>query len=220
MSYVEQKETPKEIMEKNDFLHHLQKHIPEGSSELIWPLISDFNFSLKVTNERITKHGDYRLPHYGKDPHKITVNGSLNVYAFLLTFLHEVAHMHAYELYGKRIKPHGVQWKRAFVNIAKPFLENHIWPADVEIVLRSYFKNPKASSGADPELVRVLHKYDENQELRVEDIAEGALFLLATSRERWFRKGVKRRTRYLCKDINTGKSFTIHGLAKVKSKNE
>jgi len=202
------------------FLNNLAKHVPEGAPELIWPLIKDFHFNLKVTNERVTKHGDYRKPMRNSEPHKISVNATLNVYAFLVTLIHEIAHMHAYEFFGNRIKPHGKEWKQVFATIADPFLAAHIWPEDIELVLRNYFKNPKASSGADPKLVNLLHNYDENQDVTVEDIEEGELFLLATKNGRWFKKGVKRRTRYLCEEVETGRSFTIHGLAKIIVENE
>ena len=204
----------------NEFLVHLEQHVPHGACKLIEPLINDFNFNLKVTNDRVTKHGDYRFPQFKTDPHKISVNGTLNKQAFLLTLIHEIAHMHAFEFFGKKIKPHGREWKQIFATIADPFLANHIWAEDIEKVLRVYFLNPKASSGADPNLMRVLHKYDQKEELHVEDIAEGELFLLATKNGRWFKKGVKRRTRYLCEEVETGRNFTIHGLAKIFVRNE
>jgi len=206
--------------EDQEFLTNLGRHIPDRAGALVWPLISDFSFNLKVTNERVTKHGDYRMPLRKGQPHKISVNATLNSYAFLLTLIHEIAHMHAYEFFGKRIKPHGQEWKQIFATIADPFLAAHIWPEDIEEVLRNYFRNPKASSGADPKLVKVLHKYDDNQDLTVEDIEEGELFLLANRNGRWFKKGAKRRTRYLCKELETGRNFTIHGLAKIVVENE
>jgi len=207
-------------MQDTAFLNHLAKHIPVGAPEMIWPLIEDFNFNLKVTNDRVTKHGDYRRPIRKSDPHKISVNATLNPQAFLLTLIHEIAHMHAYEFFGNRIKPHGKEWKQVFATIADPFLAKHIWLPDVEHALKKYFRNPKASSGADSNLVRVLSNYDENQDLTLEDISEGDLFLLASRNRRWFKKGPKRRTRFLCTEIETGRDFTIHGLAKIIAANE
>ena len=161
--------------------------------ELVWPLIEEYDFTLTVTNERKTKHGDYRMPMMGNQPHKISVNGTLNRYAFLLTFIHEVAHMHAFEKYGRRIKPHGIQWKRTFIKLAKPFLKKDIWPLDILEVLTNYFKNPKASSAGDINLTRVLRSYDKNQDLYLEDVAEGSLFAVNNENGRWFERGAKRR---------------------------
>jgi len=202
-------------METEGFLTHLGQHIPSGASALIAPLIEGFNFSLMVTNERKTKHGDYRFPMRSSDPHKISVNGTLNKYAFLLTFLHEIAHMHAFEKYGKRIKPHGMQWKRTFTKIARPFLKSRMWPEDITEVLQNYFVNPKASSAGDLALTRVLRSYDEIQDLYLEDLDLGAAFYIGGPSGRLFEKGIKRRTRYLCKELGTRREFTIHGMAKV-----
>ena len=207
-------------MDKTAFLARLDKHLPVGSSELIWPLIRDFDFTLKVTRDRITKHGDYRLPPLGQSKHKISVNGTLNPHAFLLTFLHEIAHMHAYAIHGRRIRPHGKEWKYLFSEMAVPFLERGIWLPEMEPALHKYFRNPKASSGADPELMKVLHRRNEEESLTVEDIPEGALFLLPKQTGRIFRKGEKRRTRYLCKELTTGRVYTIHGLAMIEVNDE
>ena len=202
-------------MDLDRFVEHLKNHVPEDSVALILPLIEDYDFSLKVTNERKTKHGDYRFPLQRGGTHKISVNGTLNEYAFLLTFLHEIAHMHAFEKYGTRIKPHGSQWKRTFTKISKVFLKSGIWPEDITSVLRVYFLNPKASSAGDLELTRVLRSYDANQDLYVEDLEMGAQFRVGGPTGRMFERGLKRRTRYLCKELGTKREFTIHGMAKV-----
>ena len=202
-------------MQSKSFLESLKHHIPEQAVEMVWPLINEVNFSLTVTNERKTKHGDYRMPIRSGDPHKISVNGTLNKYAFLLTFIHEIAHMHAFELYGRGIKPHGKEWKRTFRNIAKPFVVANVWPEDIKIVLQRYFVNPKASSAGDIDLTRVLRKYDKNQDLYLENIELGDVFAIDSLEGRKFIRGPKRRTRYLCKEIETNKEFTIHGMAKI-----
>ncbi len=197
------------------FLANLENHIPLRASVLIMPLIEEYNFQLRVTNERKTKHGDYRFPIRKGGVHHISVNGTLNKYAFLLTFLHEIAHMHAFEKYGTRIKPHGTQWKRTFTKIARPFLRKQVWPEEITLVLENYFLNPKASSAGDVALTRVLRKYDDTQDLYLEDLEKGAQFAVGDAGGRLFVKGEKRRTRYLCKELGSKREFTIHGMAKV-----
>lgn len=202
-------------MQSEQFLENLKNHIPKEASVLVWPLIANFDFTLTVTKERKTKHGDYRAPLRPNESHRISVNGSLNPYAFLLTFIHEVAHMHAFEKYGRRIQPHGKEWKRTFRNIAKPFLKAKVWPADITEVLNNYFLNPKASSAGDINLTRILRKYDDNTDLYLEDLSEGSYFAVSSEDGRKFVRGAKRRTRYLCTELETKKIFTIHGMAKV-----
>lgn len=202
-------------MDRDSFLHNLSKHIPEGSQLMIWDLIKGYNFVLTITRDRVTKNGDYRIPLRSHEPHKISVNGTLNPHAFLLTLLHEIAHMIAFEKYGKRIKPHGVQWKKTFTEIAKPFLSKKVWPEDVTAILLGYFRNPKASSAGHQQLARVLRRYDPQGDIYLEDIPSGAVFSIKSQSGRWFLKGNQRRTRFLCKEIESGKEYTIHGMAKV-----
>jgi SprT protein len=202
-------------MQSDSFLDNLKNHIPEKSVDLIWPLIKDFDFNLTVTKERKTKHGDYRMPNSSGQSHRISVNGTLNKYAFLLTFIHEVAHMHTFEIYGRRISPHGKEWKRTFKKVAKPFLLAKVWPEDITLVLKNHFINPKASSAGDIVLTRVLRKYDDNKDVFLEDLEEDSFFAINNEFGRQFVKGKKRRTRYLCSELETHKTFTIHGMAKV-----
>lgn len=209
------KRNQEDSMQSERFLENLKNHIPEKAVPLIWPLIAEYDFALTVTKERKTKHGDYRAPMSSGQPHRISVNGSLNPYAFLLTFIHEVAHMHAFEKYGRRIMPHGKEWKRIFRNIAKPFLQDGVWPEDITLVLTKHFVNPKASSAGDIALTRVLRKYDDNADIYLEDLEEGTYFAVSSEDGRQFVKGKKRRTRYLCTELKTNKIFTIHGMAKV-----
>lgn len=207
-------------MEQQSFLEKLEEHIPVKSTNLVWLIIYEYNFTLKVTKERSTKHGDYRMPMGKKYPHKISVNGTLNKYAFLLTLLHEIAHMHAYSQYGRKIKPHGKEWKNIFRSITQPFIVNGIWPTDITEILRKYFVNPRASSAGFPELTKVFRKYDSNNDLYLDDIEEGCIFALYNQYGRWFQKGGKRRTRFLCKELETQRDFTIHGMAKIVLKDE
>ena len=82
-------------------------------------------------------------------------------------------------------------------------------------MLENYFLNPKASSAGDVALTRVLRKYDDTQDLYLEDLEKGAQFAVGDAGGRLFVKGEKRRTRYLCKELGSKREFTIHGMAKV-----
>ncbi|MDX1327094.1 MAG: SprT-like domain-containing protein, partial [Arenibacter sp.] len=105
----------------------LGKYIPERAVGLCMQLIKENHINLKIVNERVTRHGDYRRLANGK--HVITVNVSLNKYRFLLTLVHEIAHLLAFEKYGRTIKPHGVEWKRTFQLLMLPFLRPEVFPA-------------------------------------------------------------------------------------------
>src|SRR6266699_2864927 len=94
-------------------MHALAAYLPDGSFENVVHYLHQHRVHLTVTRERKSVLGDYRNAVHGKN-HRITVNGNLNKYAFLITLLHELAHLLTYEKYGHRIQPHGAPWKSEF----------------------------------------------------------------------------------------------------------
>ena len=103
-------------------------------------------------NERVTRHGDYRR-RKAHGNHQITVNASLNKYRFLITLIHEIAHLMAFEKYGRHIKPHGLEWKKTFQHLMLPFIRPEIFPSQLLPLLARHFKNPKASSSTDAHII-------------------------------------------------------------------
>src|SRR5690606_27787034 len=103
-----------------DLITVLSKYLPENSFEPVFELIKAYHVHLKIVNERTTRHGDYRKNPDGS--HQITVNASLNKYRFLITLVHEIAHLVAFQKYGRNIKPHGEEWKHTFKLLMVPFL--------------------------------------------------------------------------------------------------
>src|SRR6187455_3787837 len=91
-------------------MHALAAFLPEGCFDKVVHYLHHYKVHLTVTRERKSVLGDYRNAVHGKN-HRITVNSNLNKYAFLITLLHELAHLLAHEKYGHRILPHGAQWK-------------------------------------------------------------------------------------------------------------
>ena len=85
--------------------YKLEDHVPAESLSLLNQLIDKNDVDLKMVNERVTRHGDYRKLPNGK--HRITINQNLNEYRFLITLVHEIAHLEAFKAHGKLIKPHG-----------------------------------------------------------------------------------------------------------------
>ena len=112
-------------------------------------LIEQNNFTLKIVNQRQTKHGDFRKLANGK--FQITVNNNLNKHQFLLTLVHEIAHHITHQKFG-RVKPHGKEWKTVFQHLMLPFLKPEIYPTKILSHLAHYLKNPKASTDSDVNL--------------------------------------------------------------------
>jgi SprT protein len=142
------------------------------------------------------------------------VNHNLNKYSFLITLTHEVGHLTAWNKFGNKILPHGAEWKDEFKFHLKPILELKIFPGDINDCLNHYTLNPKASSCADINLMKVLKKYDTNSSyVHLEDIPVQSIFKLKNGRA--FIKGEKIRRRYKCVDVNNKKEYLVSPVAEV-----
>jgi len=191
----------------------LQNYIPRKAVEGILKLLSNENVVVKIKKERKTRHGDYRkLPN---EKHQITVNSNLNEYRFLMTLIHEIAHLRAYQDYGRFIKPHGVEWKRSFQHLMLPFLNPNIFPDNLLPLLANHFKNPKASSDTDIKLALALKQFDApNNKTYIFEVPEGSIFKMYNGRA--FKRGSKRVKRYECVEIKTGKIYLFNPNAEVE----
>ena len=194
----------------NEKKEMLSNYLPENSVDMVIELLDKYPCSLKIVNNRKTKHGDFRIMHDGA--YQITINYGLNANRFLLTLIHEIAHLVTYKKH-KRVKPHGIEWKRNFQHLMLPFFNPEIIPNDLMPILANYLKNPKASTDADINLSLALKKYDKvNGKQIVLDLPLNAEFM---HNNRLFVKGKKRRTRIECIEILTDKKYLFHQNAEV-----
>ncbi|HMO60542.1 MAG TPA: SprT-like domain-containing protein [Ferruginibacter sp.] len=197
-------------------LHQLKSYLPEGSFEAVLHYLQHYKVQLTITRERRSVLGDYRNAYAGHN-HRISVNGNLNPYAFLITLLHELAHLFTYERYGHRVQAHGPEWKNEYSKILAQFLLKKIFPADIHTTLLQTLQNPAASSCADTALLRVLHRYDDKQEgiKLIENLPEGALFKIKDGRV--FKKMERLRKRYRCIEVATGKLYLFSPVYEIES---
>lgn len=192
----------------------LKKYLPEQTVEIISEWIIKFDFKLKITKERKTRLGDYMPPHNGLN-HTITINYNLNKYAFLITLVHEVAHLVTFNEFKNTVNPHGTEWKKNFQKLMQPFLNTDIFPLEVFAALRKYIQNPAASSCSDIQLLRTLKLHDENNNsIFIEHLKLNSLFLYNGSRI--FKKGEKIRKRFKCIEINSGSVYLFNPLTEVE----
>ncbi|MFV1450469.1 SprT-like domain-containing protein [Maribacter sp. HS] len=192
----------------------LAKYLPELAVSPCFELIKNSQVHLKIVNERVTRHGDYRRGKDGK--HQITVNASLNKYRFLITLIHEIAHLMAFEKYGRNIKPHGIEWKKTFQFLMLPFIRPEVFPSQLLPLLANHFKNPKASSSTDARLSIALKQFDEQQSEKsyVYELPIGCIFRIYNGK--LFKKGNKRTKRYECVEISSGRIFLFQPNAEVE----
>lgn len=184
----------------------------------VYQWIVKYKIQLKITRNRRTKLGDYRPPIHHPN-HRISINHNLNPYSFLITFIHELAHLQVFEKHGNKVKPHGNEWKNTYRKLTLEILKEDVFPADIEEVLERSVVNAKASSIADLKLSRVLMKYDAGSTgKRLEDLPLHSIF--ETERGLHFKKGEKRRTRYKCLNLQNKRFYLFHPLTPVKKVNE
>lgn len=191
----------------------LAKFIPLEAVDLVFPYLKEHRVHLSVKSPRKSKLGDYRPPFQGKG-HRISVNNNLNQFAFLITLVHEMAHLEVWNHFKNSVQPHGREWKRAFQLLIKPFFVKGVFPSDVQMALTSYMNNPAASSCVDLQLSKVLGKYDHTPKVMLSDLALHSVFALNNGLV--LKKGKRLRKRYLCKDIRSGKEYTVSPIAEVE----
>lgn len=192
----------------------LSKYLPEHAVETCFELIKMNSVHLKIVNERQTRHGDYRKAISGK--HEITVNANLNKYRFLITLIHEIAHLVAFEKYGRNILPHGVEWKMTFQRLMVPFIRPEIFPNSVLSLVANHFRNPTASSDTDAKLAFALKQFDERKpDIHfIHEVPSGSLFRIKNGRI--FQKKGLRVKRYECIEIQSGKIYLFNANAEVE----
>ena len=190
----------------------LNKYLPAAAIQSTKLLLATLDVHIKIVNIRVTRHGDYKRLADGS--HAITLNATSNPYRFLITMLHEIAHLQAFENHGRHIKPHGKEWKRTFQHLMLPFLRPEIFPSELIPVLARHFKNPKASSSTDANLALALKKYDPPSEtIPVLEIPPGGVFKMYNGKK--FQRGKKRVKRIECIELSSGRLYLFQPNAEV-----
>ena len=197
----------------------LQSYTPPNTAKKLAEWIVQYKVSVKLTRERKSKLGDYRPPH-GRYGHRISVNHNLNPYQFLITFVHEMAHLVTWERYQNKVSPHGKEWKNTYKKMLGLFVGKDIFPPEVEEGVKQHLASPAASSCRDEQLYKLLKNYDVNPSgnagkwLYLEEIPQNTLFKMEDGR--MFRKGQKLRKYYRCVDVENQRLYRISGIAMVR----
>ena len=202
------------IRKREKVLEGFKKFLPSGFEEIVVDLFLESPVKFKIVPPRKTKLGDFSVG-LGREKPQITINGDLNPYSFLITTLHEFAHLHTFQQYGNRVNPHGEEWKTNFRKLLVPVINSGKLPKDIEITLVNSLISLKASSCTDLKLSRVLKKYDEIKEgfQILENLHKNSIFVL---NGRQFIKGELRRKRFLCQESISKKMYLVNALAEVQ----
>lgn len=198
--------------QKKIIQEQLFKFLPKEGIDQVVDLIVKHKVRFKITQPRQTKLGDYRPPR-NDGYHQISVNGDLNPYAFYLTTIHEFAHLETHIQYGRKVAPHGVEWKVIFSTMLDNGGAVKWFPENIKKPLNRYISNPKASSCGDQDLYQALRKHDKNVTLPLlKELDKGLYFKL---QGKIFQKGETLRTRVKCKEIESGKLYLVNAIAEV-----
>jgi predicted SprT family Zn-dependent metalloprotease len=198
------------------FQKNLAKYIGDSAAIFVESETRGLVFHLKVTKSRQTKYGDYMESFHGKKQ-RITVNGNLDKYSFLITLLHELAHLKAFDDYGRRIKPHGIEWKNTFSSYLVSAIKNELFPKDIAEVVHYYYvvKNDYSSRSRSKIVDRINFSLNILIPTRLEAFPINSCLNLTIGMT--VKIIEKRRTRYLCKDLSSNKMYLVNKEAEVES---
>lgn len=196
-------------------LQALNEYLPLDTFEPVADYLQQYKVHLTIARERKSILGDYRNAVNSRN-HRISVNGNLNSYSFLITLLHELAHLLTFDKYRNKVQPHGKEWKALFSQLLAQFIKNKVFPADIEKELIASLSNPAASSCAEDGLMRVLRRYNTKAEgqMLVEEIPSQNLFKLKDGRV--FKKGEKLRKRYRCEEVGSKRVYLFSPVYEVE----
>ena len=183
--------------------------MPENTLPFLQKWFGDYPCHLKITKNRNSKLGDYRkLP---DKSHQITVNGTLEPQLFFFVLTHELAHLIAFENFGRKISPHGMEWKQTFREMLQESI--NVYQEDLKPIILKFSKSPKANFMASPDLVKYFHKESEEGLIFVENLQVGERF---GYKDEVFLIEETAKKRYLCINIKTKKRYYFKNLAQVK----
>lgn len=197
-------------------------HLPPAAAAYGRKLWQQYGFTFRVVRPRRTRLGDFRALPHGQT--FITVNADLNPHAFLITYVHEVAHAHMHQAQRRRGRPHGQAWQTAFQRLMQPLLTDDVFPVAILEPLRKYLAKPAATTSASPALMLALRQTDApvtgpvaTGRVLLRDVPEGQPFQLV---KKTYVRGTMRRTRIVCKEVASGRSYAILAHALVEEVNE
>lgn len=189
------------------------KYLNRKAESQILKWEKDFCVTIEVSKPCKTRLGVFIPKYNGKS--LIKINQDLNQYSFLITLVHELAHASIWTKFSRRVKPHGVEWKKEFQKMMLRFLNPEYFPDDILKALSRHMINPMATTFRDVKLTEILMSYNDNSQevITINTLEYGVCFKTSDGRE--FRKIKKMRKNYKCIELKSGKIYRFSPLAVV-----
>jgi SprT protein len=176
---------------------------PKETLHWIYLKVREEKIFLKIVKPRKRRLGDYFYNAEDRE-HRISLNNNLGEDFFLLTFIHELAHKKTFDRHGRKVLPHGKEWKKCFKKLLEEGLKITSDAKTVNL-LKTHFKKPMAS-------VRI--KDESYQGLTAADLKFNDKFQIKGSSITYIIKE-KRRTRFNCISTANNKDYVISSEAPV-----
>jgi SprT protein len=200
-------------MTKQQLAERLIPYLPTGSANWVADQVVTHHIFLSIKRGRRSKLGDYRSP-VANLGHRISVNAELNPWEFLVTFVHELAHLLCYEQHKNKVKPHGTEWKTMYSELLERCIHLGFFPESLHQVLTAHIHKPGASTCSDPQMHKALSAYGGNTVTTLDEIPDGGCFRLGN---RKFKKGVLMRSRFKCLSLDNHRIYWVNRNAHVES---
>jgi len=204
---------------REEFVKVVGKYLPPETINFAWFYFEKHDFSLKVTNFRKSKKGDFKYHRDKKRRTTITINGDLCSYDFLLVYIHELAHYMVYrhsDIF--KAKAHGQEWQSFFRKLLDNVIEQTTLPEDIREAFRCHSLNIKSSTVLDHQLELVLDKYRPKREgvTYLKELSVGDHFICMGN---LYRLDSFARTRVRCTLARTNRKYLISAMAQVSPQN-
>lgn len=198
----------------------LGNHLPAGAVDWVYSYLNRYSVHFHITRGRVSKLGDYRWPQANHNYHEISINGDLNPYLFLWVLLHEAAHLETHLKY-RDVQPHGHEWQEEYRRLIVAHAA--LFPDEVQSLLARLTQRIPLNRNLLRSVENTLHRHDPGYgtepHVTLDRLPAGSRFRLKSKPELLFESVERRRTRWLCREVASGRTYTVAAAAEVIAEN-
>lgn len=190
----------------------LANHLPPSAVGWVYAYLDRHKVHFHITRGRRSKYGDYRWPQRDHNFHEMSVNGDLPPLFFLWVFLHEAAHLETH-LKCAAAAPHGHEWQAEYARLMVECLG--FFPSEIQPAIRRLASHIPLGRSQMRQVEQRLRGDADPSAVHLDDLPAGSLFRLKSNPDMQMQSLVRRRTRWLCRDVHSGRQYTVSISAEV-----